>query len=82
MISSVKAGIAYFAIIFAAGFMLGTIRVLLLIPRIGETWAVLAELPVMMMLSWFVCGWLLRRFGVPRDWGNRLRMGGVAFVFE
>jgi ABC-type uncharacterized transport system permease subunit len=74
------AGLAYFAVVFAAGFVLGTLRVLVLAPYVGETGAVLAELPVMLALSWLVCGGLIRRLAVPGEWRHRLAMGGVAFV--
>ncbi|MCE9522664.1 MAG: hypothetical protein K8S25_09560 [Alphaproteobacteria bacterium] len=66
---------------FAAGFALGTIRVLFVIPQLGETNAVLLELPVMLALSWVACRWLVRRFAVPPRVVNRLVMGGVAFAF-
>lgn len=41
------AGLAYFAVVFAAGFALGVLRVLFAMPILGETVAVLFELPVM-----------------------------------
>ncbi len=75
----VKAGAAYFAIVFAAGFVLGTLRTLFLAPRLGELFAVVLELPVMLAVSWVACGWVLVRFTVPSDTGPRLGMGGVAF---
>ena len=80
MAAAIRAGVSYFAIVFAIGFVLGTVRVLLLVPRLGETGGVLVELPVMLSTSWFVCGWLLGRFSVPREWRHRLAMGGVAFL--
>ena len=79
MSGSLKAGVAYFAAAFAAGFALGTIRVLLLVPRVGETAAVLLELPIILTVSWFACAWLVERFCVPADWRRRLVMGSVAF---
>lgn len=80
MARAVKAGIAYFAIVFAAGFLLGTLRVLVLAPRLGEQSAVLAEMPVILAISWVACGWIVRRFGVPAILAARLTMGGVAFA--
>jgi hypothetical protein len=80
MTSALKAGCAYFLIVFAIGFVLGTIRVLLVIPRLGDTSAVLLELPVMLALSWIACAWLVRRFAVPPAAGARLTMGALAFA--
>ncbi|HEX3483686.1 MAG TPA: hypothetical protein VHT51_01410 [Micropepsaceae bacterium] len=74
------AGFWYFAIVFAAGFLLGTLRVLYVIPHLGETGAVLIELPLMLVISWIACGALLRRMSIPQHAGLRLVMGGVAFV--
>ena len=76
----VKAGAAYFAVVFAAGFVLGTVRVLLLIPRLGALTSVLLELPLMLAISWMACGWALRRFQVPPRIPPRLTMGAIAFA--
>lgn len=46
MTAALSAGIAYFAMAFPLGFVLGAVRVLLLARRIGETAAVLLELPI------------------------------------
>ncbi len=43
-----RLGLAYFAVIFGLGFLLGTVRTLLLEPRIGALPAVALELPVML----------------------------------
>jgi hypothetical protein len=59
---------------FLMGFILGTIRVLLLVPRLGETTAVIIEAPMMLVASWFVCRW------VRRTVSARSLMGLVAFV--
>jgi hypothetical protein len=80
MATAVRAGVAYFAIIFAIGFALGMLRVLFVVPRFGETNAVLLELPVMLSLSWISCVWLVRHFTVPPGVAQRLTMGGVAFA--
>lgn len=80
MSAAARAGAVYFAAVFALGFLLGTLRVVALAPALGETRAILIELPVMLAASWFVCGWSVRRFGVPRAVGARFAMGGVAFA--
>jgi hypothetical protein len=40
-----KAGVLYFAVIFGAGFVLGLIRILWLVPRLGTRVAELLEAP-------------------------------------
>jgi hypothetical protein len=80
MLTALKAGLIYLAIVFAAAFVFGTVRVLYVIPRIGETGAVLIELPLLLMLSWWVCGKILRRYAVPQRSGHRALMGWVSFT--
>lgn len=80
MAAALRAGMIYFAVAFTAGFAVGTIRVLAIVPQIGETIAVLMELPVMLALSWLVCAWLLRRLAVPARPRERIAMGGSAFL--
>lgn len=80
MTRALRAGLAYFAGVFALGFVLGTVRVLWLAPRLGEGPAVLLELPVMLAASWAWCGWLLGRFRFPPGITAPLLMGGVAFA--
>ena len=71
--------ILYVATVFAAAFLLGTLRVLVLVPRLGELAAVTLEVPVVLGLSWLVAGRVLRRWPLPRP-GQRLAMGGLAFA--
>lgn len=73
-----KAAAAYFALVFAAGFVLGTLRTLWLAPALGPVLAVAAELPVMLGLSWLACGRVLRRTPLPV--AEAAAMGGLAFV--
>ncbi len=80
MHSGLKAGFVYFAVVFAAGFVLGTVRVLLLTPMLGKTGAVLTELPVILVISWLVCRWLVAKGPVPATLPARLAMGIVAFA--
>ena len=75
-----KAGALYAIVVFSIGFILGTIRVLLLAPRLGETIAVIVEAPIMLAASWFVCRWCVDRLDVRRTVAARSLMGLVAFM--
>ena len=72
-----RAGLLYFLAVFAVGFLLGTLRVLVLAPRLGERWAELIELPVMVFASFLLARLLTRRFA-PLSRGQRAGMGAVA----
>ena len=45
-----KAATVYFALVFGAGFVLGPIRILLVVPRLGGRIAELIEFPVMLLV--------------------------------
>jgi hypothetical protein len=70
----------YFALTFGAGFLLGPLRIFLMVPRVGARAAELAELPVMIIVTWLAARWTIRRFRVPLSTGSRLVMGVVAFA--
>jgi hypothetical protein len=55
MVVSAWAGALYALLVFLIGFILGTIRVLLIAPRLGETIAVLLETPVILGASFGWC---------------------------
>jgi hypothetical protein len=74
------AGGAYFLTVFAAGFVLGTVRVLWVAPNLGPVPAVLIELPMLLTFAWFVCGWILRRWKIGRAGGADIGMGLTAFM--
>jgi hypothetical protein len=77
---ALRAGAAYFAVVFAFGFVLGTIRTLFVAPNLGELVAVAIEVPAMLVASWWACGWLLRRFAVAPRAADRWAMGGLALA--
>ena len=58
--------------------MLGTIRVLLVVPRIGTRTAELIETPVMIVVSLLAARWIIRRFAVPPSATERIVIGLVA----
>jgi hypothetical protein len=57
-----KIGGFYFAVVFAVGFLLGTIRVLLVVPRLGARMSELIEAPFMLAVSVVAARWLVRRY--------------------
>lgn len=74
------AGLAYFAVVFAAGFALGTVRVLWLAPRAGDRIAEFAETPLMIAVSWFAARWVVGRMPLPLRTAERAVVGGVALA--
>jgi len=75
----VQAGLAYWAVIFALGFALGTLRVVWLAPLVGVLPATALELPVMLTASWLAAGRLVRGCGIVQG-AEALAMGLLAFV--
>ena len=71
-------GTVYFAAVFAAGFMLGVLRTLVLVPLLGELGAVMVELPLILTLAWLVCTRILRRW--PLLPPAAAAMGAIAFL--
>jgi hypothetical protein len=78
--ATLLAGVAYFAVVFTIGFILGTVRTLLIAPRLGETGAVGLEAPFMLAASWAASLWAVYRFRVPPAPGLRLLMGACALA--
>lgn len=76
---AIGAGAVYFLAVFAAGFVIGAIRVLWVAPRTGALAAVALELPVMLAIAWVVTGLLLPRFLPGAGLAERATMGLVAF---
>ncbi|NWH07055.1 MAG: hypothetical protein HXY22_00120 [Alphaproteobacteria bacterium] len=75
-----KAGLAYGALTFAAGFLFGVLRVTLIAPRLGETAAILIELPLMLAIAWILCGAIIRHLVVAATPQSRAIMGELALV--
>ncbi len=77
-----KAGALYFAIVFGAGFVLGPLRVLLLEPRLGSVWAVLAEVPILIAVMIWAASFVQRLIPVPDDPKSLLAMGVGALALQ
>jgi len=72
-----KAAAIYFFLVFGAGFVLGSIRVLLILPRVGERTAELMEMPIMLLVTILAARWVSRRLVNPAI-GSRLVAVGFA----
>ena len=80
MALALRAGFVYFGLVFAAGVFLGTLRVFVILPRLGPTLAVLIELPVILAICWFAAKWTVENFTVPAAVADRIVMGAIAFI--
>ncbi len=75
-----KAGLLYFALVFGAGFALGTIRTVWVVPRVGTRTAELMETPIMLAVTIVAAWWTVLRLAVPSVPSSRLGMGCIALV--
>lgn len=75
-----KAGLLYFALVFGMGFVLGIVRVTMVVPALGARLAELIELPVMVIASYFAARFVLGRFG-PFGANDRVRIGVLALIW-
>ena len=59
-------GLVYFALVFSVGFILGVIRVLWLVPQVGDRTAELFEAPLMLTAIYFSARFVTQRFEASR----------------
>ena len=78
--NTLEAGVLYFALVFGAGFALGTIRTLWLVPRVGARKAELLEMPIMLVVTILSARWVVRHLAVPNTSSARLGMGSLALL--
>jgi len=71
---------AYFACVFGAGFVLGAIRTVVFVPRLGVRSAELLEMPLMFVVIVFAARIVVRRFALPVDALVRLGVGLAALA--
>jgi hypothetical protein len=82
MSTTIRAAFVYFALVLGTGFVLGMFRVPFLVPRLGERWAELAEMPIMAVVIFFAAGYILRRFPEIRSPARSLVAGLLAFALS
>lgn len=79
-LQTIKAGVAYFALVMGAGFILGSLRVPFLVPRFGERLAELMEMPLMFVVILLSARFVIRRFALPPTASVRLKAGLLALA--
>jgi hypothetical protein len=75
---TLKAAVLYFGFVFGAGFVLGAIRTLYVVPRLGTRIAELLEAPIMLVVTIVAARWIVLLLAVPSVLSARLGMGCVA----
>jgi hypothetical protein len=80
ILRTIRAAITYFALVFGAGFVLGSIRVPFLVPRLGERVAELLEMPFMFVVILASARFSVRHFSVPATVAARLGTGVLALT--
>jgi hypothetical protein len=78
MLKVLKAGAAYFGIVFGAGFLLGCIRVPLIVPWLGVRAAELLEMPIQLVVIVLAARFVVRRFSLASQAHMRLSVGLIA----
>ena len=81
IIQILKGGVRYFLCVFGAGCLLGPIRLLWLVPRIGTRGAELLEMPIMAVVIFLAASWVCMSLSVPLRLPERLGIGVVALGF-
>ena len=79
---SVKPAVLYFAFVLGTGFALGTIRVPFLVPRLGERYAELLEMPFMFVAIVLAARYVVRRVDLPASLPVRLEVGFAALAMS
>ncbi|MEZ5961401.1 MAG: hypothetical protein R3C30_13395 [Hyphomonadaceae bacterium] len=72
----------YFALVFAAGLLLGPVRVIWLEPWLGNAIAVLIETPFLVAAMWFASRAAPKLAGVRGGWPSFLAIGVVALIMQ
>lgn len=78
----IKASLLYFGLVLGAGFVLGLIRVPVLVPRLGERYAELLEMPVMLVVIVVAARFIVRRYQLPASVSTRLQVGFAALALS
>lgn len=72
-------GLVHGLLVFAAGFALGTVRVLLVEPALGRGTAIALEFPLMAVATFLSARFVVAKLDPPRGTASRLLVGLVGF---
>lgn len=75
MMQILRGDLLHFVIVFGTGFVLGVIRTLWLVPRVGTRWAELIETPIMVVVTILAARWVVLHFAIPPTTSARLIHG-------
>ena len=75
---TLKAGVIYFLLVFAVGWILGPIRELWAVPHFGRMVAMLSETVIMLDAMMVAARWVIRWFEVPQTLSDTLSIGLIA----
>ena len=64
--ATLGAALAYFGLVFGAGFALGVLRTLFVVPRVGARAAELLEMPLMLVVIVLAARWIVRHRAVAQ----------------
>ncbi len=73
-----RAGVIYFLLVFAVGWILGPIRELWAVPHFGRMAATLSEAVIMLIAMMVAARWVIRRFEVPQTLSDTLSIGLIS----
>lgn len=76
----VRAALMYFAMVLGTGFVLGVVRVPFIVPRLGERWAELIEMPLMAVVIYWSAGYTLKRYPEVGSPGRAMAIGLAALA--
>ncbi len=79
---SLKPAVLYFALVLGTGFVLGSIRVPFVVPRLGERYAELLEMPIMFVAIVLAARHVVRRFTLSASPPLRLLVGFAALAMS
>lgn len=79
---TLKAAVLYFSLVLGIGLVLGMVRVPFVVPRLGERYAELIEMPLMAAAIVLAARHVVKRFALPAALAVRLQVGVLTVAAE